>query len=157
MNANLSMKAHLNTAITIFLWKIQPTALLLHHLRNEGAKETLSGSIPRSANPLKPTSRGISYNFSINTSHPTSRLHKIFNRNTVKVSYSCMPNVKSVISRHNNHILSKPTTILHQTQIIATVITRVNALLTRTVNLKTLFTRPKLHHPTTESQKSILE
>ena len=41
---------------------------------------------------------------------PTSRLHKIFNRNTVKVSYSCMPNVKSVISRHNNHILSKPTT-----------------------------------------------
>jgi hypothetical protein len=44
MNANLSMKAHLNTAITMFLWNIQPTALLLHHLRNEGAKETLSGS-----------------------------------------------------------------------------------------------------------------
>ena len=34
MNANLSMKAHLNTAITMFLWNIQPTALLLHHLRN---------------------------------------------------------------------------------------------------------------------------
>ena len=50
MNANLSMKAHLNTAITMFLWNIQPTALLLHHLRNEGAKETLSGSTPRSEN-----------------------------------------------------------------------------------------------------------
>ena len=72
MNANLSTKAHLNTAITMFLWNIQPTALHLHHLRNEGAKETLSGSTPpppRSANPLKPTSRGISYTFSINTSH----------------------------------------------------------------------------------------
>ena len=34
-------------------------------------------------------------------------LHKLFNRNTVKVSYSCMPNVKSAISRHNNQMLSK--------------------------------------------------
>ena len=31
----------------------------------------------------------------------------MFNRNTVKVSYSCMPNVKSAISRHNNQMLSK--------------------------------------------------
>ena len=36
----------------------------------------------------------------------TNPLHKIFNRNTVKVSYSCMPNVKSTISRHNQQILS---------------------------------------------------
>ena len=28
-------------------------------------------------------------------------LHKIFNRNSVKVSYSCMDNCKSVISKHN--------------------------------------------------------
>ena len=34
-------------------------------------------------------------------------LHKLFNRNTVKVSYSCMPNVKSAISRLNNQMLSK--------------------------------------------------
>ena len=40
----------------------------------------------------------------------TSRLHKIFNRKNVKVSYSCMPNVKSTISRHNNHILAKSAT-----------------------------------------------
>jgi hypothetical protein len=26
--------------------------------------------------------------------------HKIFNRNTVKVSYSCMSNVKSIITKH---------------------------------------------------------
>lgn len=41
---------------------------------------------------------------------PTSPLHKLFNRNTVKVSYSCMPNMKNVISRHNKQILSKPAT-----------------------------------------------
>ena len=35
----------------------------------------------------------------------SSKLHKIFNRNSVKVSYSCMPNVKSVISNHNRRIL----------------------------------------------------
>ena len=35
----------------------------------------------------------------------TSSLHKIFNRNMIKVSYSCMNNVKSVISRHNKRVL----------------------------------------------------
>ena len=35
----------------------------------------------------------------------SSKLHKIFNRNSVKVSYSCMPNVKSVIPNHNRRIL----------------------------------------------------
>ena len=37
----------------------------------------------------------------------TSRLHKIFNRNTVKVSYSCMNNVKNSISNHNHRVLEK--------------------------------------------------
>ena len=36
------------------------------------------------------------------------KLHKIFNRGSVKISYSCMENVASVIRRHNNKIL-KPT------------------------------------------------
>ena len=30
----------------------------------------------------------------------SSRLHKIFNRNTVKVSYSCMKNVIQIIKKH---------------------------------------------------------
>ena len=34
-----------------------------------------------------------------------SPLHKIFNRNTVKVSYNCMNNVKRVISSHNKRVL----------------------------------------------------
>ena len=35
--------------------------------------------------------------------HP---LHKIFNGRTLKLSYSCMPNMKSIISSRNKHILS---------------------------------------------------
>ena len=33
------------------------------------------------------------------------RLHKLFNKNNVKVSYSCLPNVSSIISSHNKRIL----------------------------------------------------
>ena len=36
-----------------------------------------------------------------------NKLHKIFNRNTVKVSYSCMSNVKSIITSHNTRIIRK--------------------------------------------------
>ena len=37
-------------------------------------------------------------------------LHKIFNRNTLKLSYSCMSNMRSIISNHNKaHIKSDPT------------------------------------------------
>ena len=42
-----------------------------------------------------------------------SKFHKIFNKNTVKVSYSCMPNIKSIISSHNRKIL-KPANNLQQ-------------------------------------------
>ena len=34
------------------------------------------------------------------------KYHKIFNKNTIKLSYSCTPDVKSAISRHNKKILS---------------------------------------------------
>ena len=32
-------------------------------------------------------------------------LHMVFNRNNVKVSYSCMPNTSSIIKAHNKRIL----------------------------------------------------
>ena len=32
-------------------------------------------------------------------------LRPIFNRNTLKLSYSCMPNVKSIINKHNKRVL----------------------------------------------------
>jgi hypothetical protein len=34
-------------------------------------------------------------------------LHKIFNRNTLKISYSCMPNIKQTIDGHNKTKLSQ--------------------------------------------------
>ena len=34
------------------------------------------------------------------------RYHKLFNRNTVKVSYSCMPNMAAIISSHNTNVLT---------------------------------------------------
>ena len=37
----------------------------------------------------------------------SSKLHKILNRNSIKVSYSCMPNIKSNISSHNHRVLKK--------------------------------------------------
>ena len=37
-------------------------------------------------------------------SHP---LHKIFNRNTLKISYCCMPNIKQTFDGQNKGILSK--------------------------------------------------
>lgn len=42
----------------------------------------------------------------IDTEFPKSHaLHKIFNRNSVKISYSCMNNVSSIISAHNTRLL----------------------------------------------------
>ena len=40
---------------------------------------------------------------------PHHKLHKLFNRNNVKISYSYMPNVKSIISKHNKTGLDRPT------------------------------------------------
>ena len=34
------------------------------------------------------------------------RYHKIFHRNTVKISYSCLPNMSSIIKSHNNKVIA---------------------------------------------------
>ena len=35
-------------------------------------------------------------------------LRPIFNRNTVKISYSCMPNIKNIVDAHNKKLLKRP-------------------------------------------------
>ncbi len=40
---------------------------------------------------------------------PNHPLYKIFNRNTLKLSYSCMPNVHQIITARNKNILNKQT------------------------------------------------
>jgi len=37
---------------------------------------------------------------------PSHKYHKIFNKNTIKLSYSCTPNIKAAISKHNKRIMS---------------------------------------------------
>ena len=41
---------------------------------------------------------------------PTNPLSKIFNKNTLKLSYSCMPNLKQKVTAHNNKILNSEIT-----------------------------------------------
>ena len=36
------------------------------------------------------------------------KFYKLFNKNNVKVSYSCMPNMKSIINMHNKKIINPP-------------------------------------------------
>ena len=38
---------------------------------------------------------------------PGHQLHKLLNRNNVKISYSCMPNMKQIINNHNRTITEK--------------------------------------------------
>jgi len=41
---------------------------------------------------------------------PNHRLRKLFNKNNVKLSYSCSPNIKQIIDRHNKTILRQNAT-----------------------------------------------
>ena len=43
------------------------------------------------------------------------KLHKLFNRNNVKISYSCLPNIKSIINAHNRKVLYPSPTIGRRT------------------------------------------
>ena len=38
---------------------------------------------------------------------PNNKLHKLFNRHTIRVSYSCSENMETFIKRHNNTILKR--------------------------------------------------
>ena len=38
---------------------------------------------------------------------PSNKLHKIFNKNTVKVSYCCTQNVASIIKSHNKKLINR--------------------------------------------------
>ena len=40
-------------------------------------------------------------------------LHKIFNKSTVKISYSCMPNMAAILSRHNKIVLASKNINVH--------------------------------------------
>ena len=41
--------------------------------------------------------------------YPKHPLSKLFNKNTMKLSYSCTPNIKSIIASHNHTVINKET------------------------------------------------
>ena len=53
-------------------------------------------------------------------------LSEIFNRNNIKVSYSCMDNVKSNITRHNHRLKQKPLQSLNPKNVTAGNLTCVH-------------------------------
>ena len=46
---------------------------------------------------------------------PHHKLHKLFNQNNVKISYNCMPSVKSIINKHNKTVLDPLTNTSERT------------------------------------------
>ena len=50
------------------------------------------------------------------------KFHKLFNRNNVKLSYSCMPSMKNVIQKHNSKIMEDPKTNQQQNLHLSTKI-----------------------------------
>ena len=74
--------------------------------------------------------------------HP---LHKIFNRNTVKVSYSCMPNIKKLLtditsSNYPNHLQLT-------TKLRAIAKRKLNALCRTSVRLNQSYIKPRSQPP----------
>ena len=69
----------------------------------------------------------------------SSRFHKIFIRNTLKVSYSCINNIKNTMHKRNHHILGKE----RNQQPNKTARKRTNALSPEIVWRRTSSTKPK--------------
>ena len=78
---------------------ITPYTINPNH-QNQSALE-----VEMSRDKVQPTlQRQCCYRCCFPQSHP---LHRILNKNTIKLSYSCMPNMHNVISAHNKAVFSK--------------------------------------------------
>ena len=73
-------------------------------------RETWYGSTSRTATASKPSLAKSFLGFCRNTFFSHHKLRKICNKNSVKLSYSCMPNVATIISSHNKALLRKEAT-----------------------------------------------
>ena len=75
-----------------------PTAQITNSARRNRRKDITWYNPPFSRNVA--TNVGRSFLKILDEEFPNNhRLHKIFNRNTVKINYSCMPNLKQKIAR----------------------------------------------------------
>ena len=96
--------------------------------RNNGSSELWAVGIMTRNRFNPPFSKNFSTNIGrtflnlLDTHFPKdNKLHKIFNRNNVKISYSCMDNMTNIINTHNKLVLK---TGEKQKKIFATVINR---------------------------------
>ena len=88
-----------------FTLKFQPDAMCGPKKRSRGRKITWFNP-PYSANVS--TNIGAKFLRIIDICFPpTHMLHKIINRNTVKVSYRCMTNMNKILSKHNSKIANQ--------------------------------------------------
>ena len=71
------------------------------------AKEILVGSICCLVNQYRPKIPHYFLNLVEKHFHKNCKFQSIFNRNNVKVSYSCTKNIKSIITNHNKTILNE--------------------------------------------------
>ena len=70
-----------------------------------------------------------------------SKIHKIFKKNNVKISYSCIDNMERIIDAHNKKFYRKP----HLPLITVIVKIQKTALCRETAELRTLYTKLTLH------------
>ena len=65
-------------------------------------------NLPHSANVAKKVGKHF---LSLLDKHfpPHNKFHQIFNGNTVKISYSCLPNMKTVINSHSHKVTNSKT------------------------------------------------
>ena len=94
-------------------------------LKNSGNQSALNFSPPRMPKPKNNRTRNIIWFNPPYSNHTKTnigkqftqliikhfpknhKLNKVLNKNNIKISYSCMPNMKNIISGHNNKILAE--------------------------------------------------
>ena len=76
------------------------------HIKEEIEKETSFGTTHHSVKMLKSISQNnfYTYPYTIYILYRNHKYHKIFNRNNVKISYSCMNNLTNIIGSHNKKV-----------------------------------------------------
>ena len=79
-------------------------------IKRENGNEKLFDLIHRIQKMSRLTLVRYSSNYYINIFAPSQSFHKIFNKKSVKISYSCMRSMSSIISAHNCSTLNPPKT-----------------------------------------------
>ena len=74
---------------------------------------------------------------------PHHKLHKLFNRNNVKISYSCLPNIKSIINAHNRKFYTRHQLLVEE---LATASIHHNVPYSKGVSAITSYTKQTLPH-----------